>query len=270
MTPDGQPGAIGWDDADTARFYEAFQRTHRRYQDANECLVAQAHLQGGQSVLDAAAGSGLTAEAAMAYLGRAGSIICFEPAKAMRAAGRRRVHGPAVTWVRRCPQPPKQFNRILCGAAIWQMQPLPGTLRRLAALLAPGGCLAFNIPSLYLGHPETPGGGQDPLLLQLPAVLADGRTGATPPAPPVRLPGAADIDAMLVAAGLRPERWSACRRFTQAEYRDWLKIPVLTNYLLPGCDADERARRIDAAYAKVDAESWKWESWSGWTAWAPD
>lgn len=242
MTPG--TSSIQWDNADTARFYEAFQRTHRRYQDANEHLVAQAHLQDGQRVLDVAAGSGLTAAAAMPYLGHSGSIVCFEPAKAMRAAGRRRLHGSAVSWVSRWPHPTRRFDRILCGAAIWQMRSLPATFRRMAALLAPGGCLSFNIPSVYLGQPEMPGGGQD-------------------------LPSVADIDAMLIAAGLRPERWSACRRFTQHEYRDCLKIPVLTNYMMPGCDADERARRIDAAYELVDAAAWKWESWTGWTAWAP-
>jgi hypothetical protein len=49
--------------------------------------------------------------------------------------------------------------------------------------------------------------------------------------------------------------------------RDWLKIPPLTDVLLDGLSADERAAVVDAAYTGCDPESWRWETWSGWTAW---
>ncbi len=61
------------------------------------------------------------------------------------------------------------FDRILCGAAIWQMDPLCDTFGALAALLRPGGALCFNIPATYLLESEEPGGGSDPSLSSLPA-----------------------------------------------------------------------------------------------------
>jgi len=257
---------IGWDDPRTARYYEAFCARHPRYLEANAALVERAALAPGQRVLDVAAGTGGTAEAALPWLHRQGTILCVEPAVAMRARGVARVRDRRVTWPARLPEPPARFDRILCGAAIWQLVPLGTTLARLAVLLAPGGALCFNVPSLYLGQPDEPGGGRDPHLLELPALLGEGRVAEAPAGE--RLPDADGLDAMLAEAGLRPRRSAARFRLTQAAYRDWLKIPLMTNFLLPDLDPDARARRIDAAYARADAESWRWEAWTIWTAWA--
>jgi SAM-dependent methyltransferase len=258
---------VGWDDPRTARYYEAFCARHPRYLEANAVLVDRAGLRPGQRVLDVAAGLGGTAAAALPWLHRQGTILCVEPAGAMRAAGAACVRDRRVAWTGELPSPPARFDRILCGAAIWQMLSLPATLARLAALLAPRGALCFNVPSLYLGEPDEPGGGRDPLLLELPALLADGRVACAPAGDPP--PGAAAIDAMLAEAGLAARRTTTRLSFTQEAYRDWLKIPVLTNALLPDLDPDGRARRIDEAYARVDPASWRWEAWTIWTAWAP-
>jgi SAM-dependent methyltransferase len=258
---------IGWDDPRTARYYEAFCARHPRYLAANTALVARAALGPGQCVLDVAAGLGGTAEAALPWLHRQGTLLCVEPAGAMRALGEARLCDRRVAWTARLPEPPARFDRVLCGAAIWQLVPLATTVMRLATLLAPGGALCFNVPSLYLGEPDAPGGGRDPYLLELPALLAGGAT--TDGAPAERVPDAAGFDAILEEAGLRPERTTARFRLGQAAYRDWLKIPLMTNRLLPDLDPDARARRIDEAYARVEAASWRWEAWTTWTAWAP-
>lgn len=257
---------IGWDDPRTVRYYEAFCARHPRYREANRVLIERAVLAPGQRVLDVAAGTGRTAEAALPWLHRQGRIVCVEPAAAMRAVGQGRLADRRVTWTDRLPEPPARFDRILCGAAIWQLAPLGETFRRLAALLEPDGALCFNVPSLYLGEPDEPGAGRDPFLLDLPALLATDRAAAAPAVEP--LPDAAGMDALLAAAGLRPRRATMRFRLTQEAYRDWLKIPLMTNFLLPDLDPDERARLIDEAFARVDAASWRREAWAVWTAWA--
>src|SRR5258706_5734178 len=78
----------GWDHPDTARYYEAFCEMHGRYREANLALIGAASLGRGQCVLDIAAGTGRTAEAA---LDCGCEVICFEPAAAMREIGERRV-----------------------------------------------------------------------------------------------------------------------------------------------------------------------------------
>jgi SAM-dependent methyltransferase len=259
----------GWDDPETAHYYERFCDQHSRYDRANVALLRHARLKPGLRILDFAAGTGRTAEAALPFIGD-GTVICVEPALAMREAGRKRLTDPRVVWREALPEEAARYDRILCGAALWQITPLSQIIQRLAVLLSPTGELIFNIPALYLGLPDPPGGGDDPALLMLPAAIAeDNPDGVTRPeqAQSIEaLPDMAAIDQLLLEAGLSAERWSYRARFTQASYRDWLKIPVLSNHLLPGLDADSRAKRIDSAYRRVDEASRRWEHWCGWTA----
>ena len=161
------------------------------------------------------------------------------------------------------PHPQKHFDRILCGAGIWQFPSLAETVRDWAKRLAPGGALVFNMPALYVMEPDLPGGGEDPWLTALPALLMKGQA-AVAAGKPMR---ATDVDAALRAAGLRARRWRVRLKLTQAAYGAWLKIPVTTEGMMPGVASEERARRIDAALTMVHRTSWKWERWIGWTAW---
>jgi SAM-dependent methyltransferase len=263
----------GWDDRETPAYYEAFCRGHSRYRRANAALISHARIQSPMRVLDLAAGTGRTAEAALERLGEDGRVICVEPSVAMRAEGMRRVTDRRVHWRASLHEAEGPFDRILCGAAIWQLGPLPETLSLLAGFLRPGGGLVFNMPALYLLEPDEPGGGSDPLLLSLPAMLwvapDSGSIHATPETqtgPELR---PASIRQCLRAAGLRARSWTFRLRLSQEGYAAWLKIPVLTNRMLPGLTPAERARRIDAALESVDRSSWKWERWRGWTAWKP-
>ncbi len=250
----------GWDHPDTARYYEAFCEAHGRYREANLALTGAAYLERGQRVLDLAAGTGRTAEAALDW---GCEVTCVEPAGGMRDAGRRRL--PNVRWLAAWPERGERFDRVLCGAAIWQMMPLGETFAHVTELVKPGGGFAFNVPSLYLGEADEPGGGSDPRLSELVARLADGRipVAAAMEAPPP----AVEIERLLRESGFASARWCARSRLTQAALRDWTKIPVLTDALLDGVAADDRAALVDAAYAQCDPASWRWEAWTGWTAW---
>jgi SAM-dependent methyltransferase len=261
----------GWDDPETAVYYEAFCRTHSRYIRANAALIAHASITPGMRLLDFAAGTGRTAEAALRRMGEGGSVICVEPYAGMRAEGMRRITDHRVAWSPLLPDAQESFDRILCGAAIWQMHPLCETLRALARLLRPNGALCFNVPAIYLLEAEEPGGGSDPSLLSLPALLMASRTGAPAQEPSdtqayAPLSGGG-ISEWLNLVGLRAESWCFRVRMTQDAYADWLKIPVLTDRLLGDLSPRERARQIDSALRAVDRSSWKWERWRGWTAW---
>ncbi|MCX6621955.1 MAG: class I SAM-dependent methyltransferase, partial [Acidobacteria bacterium] len=170
--------AAGWDNPETVLHYERFNRRYARYRAANRALIGHSHLAGGMHILDFGAGTGRTAESALPFLGTTGSVLCVEPAAAMRLAGRKRLADVRVRWSSRLPVKPGRFHRILCGASIWQVQPLDALLERFAGLLLPGGAVAFNIPALYLGVGDEAGQGSDPLLLRLPALLAEGCTAA--------------------------------------------------------------------------------------------
>jgi SAM-dependent methyltransferase len=265
---------IGWDDPATAERYERFCRRHARYRRANEVLVRQAAMVPGLRVLDFGAGTGRTASAALSRLGRDGTVVCVEPAAAMRDAGRRRLRDARVTWRSDLPDatdPRERFDRVLAGAVIWQLDSLDDWIGRLAALLRPGGALAFDVPALYLGEPDEPGGGRDPWLIDLMTSLASQRVprhdGSSTPRTAGWRHRREDIDAALYRSGLRFRQWEFRHRLTQAAYARWLSIPVVTDGLLADVDAGERVRRIERALATVDRRSFKWERWRGWTAW---
>ena len=262
----------GWADPETAQYYEAFCVSHSRYAEANEALITRACVEPGMRLLDLAAGTGRTAEQAIRHLGEFGSVLCVEPAAGMRSEGMRRLSDPRVEWTPNLPGANGSFDRILCGAAIWQMLPLAETFRVLQRLLRPAGALCFNIPAAYLLEPDEPGGGSDPCLLSLPALLME-----RPDQVPARgehggqgsEPLRADaIGTWLGACFQRVECWSFRLRLTQESYAQWLKIPVMTERLLGLLPPAERARRIDEALLRVDRKSWKWERWRGWTAWS--
>jgi SAM-dependent methyltransferase len=263
----------GWDDADTAMYYEAFCLKHSRYSRANAALIAHADIETGMRVLDFAAGTGRTAQASLRRLGKNGRAMCVEPSAAMRNAGLRRITDPRIEWGSQLPDGQDSFDRILCGSAIWQIIPLIDTFRALTHLLRPGGALCFNIPAAYLLEPDDPGGGQDPSLLSLPGLLmgsqeyapAEAPVDAAAPAPAPLSMGV--IRDWLNEVGLRVESWQFRVRITQDAFAAWLKIPLITDRLLAGLTPRERAERIDAVLGAVDRSSWKWERWRGWTAW---
>jgi SAM-dependent methyltransferase len=195
-----------------------------------------------------------------------GELVCCEPAAAMAALGRRRHPGPDVRWTDTLPAEIGRFDRVVCGAAIWLIDPVERALARWAGLLAHGGALAFNVPSAYIGLLDAAGAGDDPFLTGI--LLALGRHRTRPvPGPRVEPPSAERIDAALAAAGLVVERWSHRERLTQATLLDWLKIPAVSERLIEATDAAAREALLDRVYAEVDSDSWRWESWSGWTAW---
>lgn len=261
-----------WDDPQAALYYEAFCHAHARYTEANEALIAHACIEADMALLDVAAGTGRTAETALRSLGETGRIRCIEPSEPMRLQGMRRLEDARVEWSGGWPSEADGFDRILCGAAIWQLQPLSQTFADLAQLLRPGGALCFNIPAAYLLEPDEPGGGTDPSLLALPTLLmamGDGACadGSASTGTEAAMPSSASMEAMLAAAGLRAESWQFRLVLTQQAYADWLKIPATSDRLLTGLTPEQRAQRIDTALRSVDHSSWKWERWYGWTAW---
>lgn len=222
-------------------------------------------------VLDVGAGLGGTAAETLKYLGPAGRIICIEPAAAMRRAGRGQQLDSRVQWRTKLPRSTR-VDRVLCGASLWQLLPLGEMLARLRGLLKNEGALCFNIPALYLGQADEPGGGRDPHLFELTRAVKSSRPESTETtrskdtvAP---LSDAADLEKMLSRAGFRSERWSFSIRLTQRAWCDWLKVPVVSEGLLGGVAPRERARCLDAAFARCDPASWRHERWLGWTAWA--
>ncbi|MBL8472566.1 MAG: phytanoyl-CoA dioxygenase family protein [Rhodocyclaceae bacterium] len=266
----------GWDDADTARTYQQFDSRHGRYRLANRALARHAELRPGLTVLDLAAGSGGTVAALLPELGEVGRVDALEPARAMADLGRKRHAAEGrLRWLDSMDAAAASYERVTCGAAIWQWDDLAALFAELAQRLAPGGALVFNIPAAYLGRPDGPGGGADPYLIQVIQLLAADTPGVVASSavatarPNETRWSVTRIARALRAAGLVPRRWQQRQKLTQAAWCDWLKVPPVSAGLWPQATAAERAERIDAAAAGLDRDSWRPELWLGWTAWRP-
>lgn len=253
-----------WDDEDVARYYEAFCTQHDRYERANEDLISRAAIVPGCRVLDFAAGQGGTTVAALRHLGDRDIVTCVEPAASMREISVDRICQHRTRWLSELPER-EEYDRVVCGAAIWMIEPIEEILRTLSDMIAPGGLLAFNIPASYLGIPDEPGGGEDPYLTALPAMLAQLELGLPElDVPDSRTP--CEITKMLEGFDLTVQTWETRYRLNQSAYRDWFKIPIVNQTLLGKVPANRRPHLIDWAYDRIDQASWRWESWVGWCA----
>lgn len=255
-----------WDSELAAQLYDNYNRRHDRYRAASAFLVEQSPLATSARVLDFGAGTGVTALAALAAMRSDGRMVCFEPAAAMRRVGETNVMDQRVRWVSTLDSS-ERFDCVLCSATIWQIEPFEDAIDQLANHVAPGGTLSFNIPGAYLGRPDEPGEGKDPYLVGLISELVD--PGRRSSEKSMDLPDPDRVETLLEDRFENVRRWSQPTRLQQASFCDWMKLPIINQPFFDGVPFEDRVRKVDAAFERCDAQSWRWETWLGWTATAP-
>lgn len=249
-----------WTHPVTAERYRMFTDRHDRYKVAARALVEAASVAPGHRVLDIAAGVGCTALACLEQLGDEDTVTAVEAAEAMRQEGERRTRGRAVNW---CAAPPEgqQYDRVICGAAIWALGPVDEAIGRMSKLVAPGGVLAVSLPAAYLGEADVPGGGSDPHLTALPEALA-GLDLGNPPTVTVSPLSEKGLTEAFHDHGFCMSRSNIRLRLTQDAYRDWLALPPVNDTLLGQVPPEERPKLINRCAEDLDMSSWRWETWA--------
>jgi SAM-dependent methyltransferase len=259
----------GWASEETARRYHEHTAGFGSYARLGERLVELAGIAPGMDVIDLACGTGVvTAEVVRRLEGR-GSVLAVDASAAMLAVAERVVQGAGVRWVagraedldRVAGEP---VDRVLCSSALWQMS-VPETLAAVRAVLRPDGRFVFNLPDGFfpgLFPPAPPL--TEPLLTQRMVAVAILDYGYVPPTRPLRRPFT-DLDslvALVSRAGLALElRYVLEVEVSPEAMRDWLRIPVFTDRILPGYDYATRMAILDRAcegYAPAAPSVTRW------------
>lgn len=249
-----------WNHPVTAERYRIFTERHDRYRLAARALIEAAAIKPGQRVLDVAAGVGCTALACLEQLEETDVVVAVEAADAMRQAGERRTQGRRIAW-RSAPPEGQQFDRVICGAAIWVLGPVSEVIGGMADLVAPGGTLAVSLPAAYLGDADEPGGGADPRLTGLAEALAELDLSNPPGAALPPLSGTS------LAQAFRDNGFSVARsetrfRLTQQAYLDWMTLPPVNDTLLGQIPPEDRPALLARLAEDLDMSSWRWETWA--------
>lgn len=263
----------GWDDEETARRYDEHTRRYPGYRRRAQRLVRLAGIEPGMHVVDLACGTGTTTAEILRRLAGRGRVTAVDGAESLLAIARARHADARVTWVRARGETldavvEQPADAVVCSAAFWQMQ-WPEAMTAVGSTLRAGGVLAFNLPRQFFPalFPERPRPSPGSSLGDRIIAVAAQRHGFVRPVPsPSALsrPGH-DLDSLrllLGEAALRLARWERYEHpVSMEEAIDWLRVPVFTARLLPGCDYATRMAILDAAldgYESTGPETSDW------------
>lgn len=231
------------------------------YAATSRDLVELAEVSGDECVLDLACGTGQTTKAALAALGREGTVHAVDSSSEMLALAREIVVDERVHWHE---SPAENVDGVVdsvdaavCNSAIWQTD-MPATFRAVHAVLRRGGRFVANIGRQFLIMPFTeeelhPRAASLFDVMQAIAVLEFGHVPR-----PTRARGFT-IDA--VVAMMRDAGFDVVDT-PELTYEDsvdrqhaWLRIPVFTERLFPDLDVEQRLAIVDKAYERVELHS---------------
>jgi arsenite methyltransferase len=114
-------------------------------------LVALAHLEDGQTVLDLATGTGIAAIAAARSVGARGKVVGVDISPGMLVQARRKIQAEELQNIElieadleRIEFEAASFDAILCSSAMMWLSRIPTALERCRRWLITGGLLAFS------------------------------------------------------------------------------------------------------------------------------
>jgi ubiquinone/menaquinone biosynthesis C-methylase UbiE len=249
-----------WDEIDNARHYARFARDFSMYRQTSADLVAVLAPEPDATIVDLACGTGATTEEILAGLGPSGRVIAFDGSAPMLAESKKSIDDARVTWVHARAE---QIDRVIelpvdavvCNAAFWQMD-VPATIAAIRRLLRPGGRLIFNVTAMCLrADSDVPAPLRTrPSFGEVVRAIAVLHHGWVPPAVggEFLLPSVRSLKEDLHAAGFSVEVHEASYQQTRAEAREWLSIPIFTEYHLPGMDYKQRMEVVYRAMDHLD------------------
>lgn len=252
-----------WQSALNARLYDEYARTHWMYQETSASLVDALSLHSVARAVDLACGSGVTTEALLRRVDGDGVIYGVDGSQAMLDVAMRRLRDERVRW--RCADAldvesvvGESCDVVVCNSAIWQLGGL-SVFARIRGVLREGGEFVFNcwaIPPRSSEAPRSASSERRSLVTAVRRIAAAEYGWVAPKLPPpkpdefpLRDLVTDDLVGIVEGAGFDVvERWwFAESSGLPGAGEAWLRIPVMTEWYLPGVPYELRMEILEKA-----------------------
>src|SRR3989344_3223794 len=143
-----------WDTEENAVAYDQYARKFPMYKSTSEDLVKISGIKSGMTVVDLAAGTGITTQAIIEKTGGDVSVIVVDQAKEMlKKAKERFLDNKNVRFIVAEAEDlnnviKKPVDAIICNSAFWQMNPKK-VFGAASHTLKNNGIFVFNLPDQY-------------------------------------------------------------------------------------------------------------------------
>lgn len=263
MTVKQDNASDGWDGARNAHFYARYARDFAMYRKTSADLVAMLRPAPGDTILDLACGTGATTQEILSALGPDGRVVAVDGSESMLAEAKDSIDDSRVWWLHGRAEQVDQVvsvavDGVVCNSAMW-LTDMPTTFPAIRRLMRPGGKLAFNITTLFIDED-----GQDgvdaplhwPALIRKIYEIAARRYRWSPPAelyaPYERPFRVQSVSRELSQAGFSVEIHSRYYEQSNVEARNWLQLPLIREYYLPGLSETQYGEVLDELASSVD------------------
>jgi ubiquinone/menaquinone biosynthesis C-methylase UbiE len=187
------------------RYYHTIAGQMALFRQSNQRLAESAELRPGLAVLDLAAGTGLTAQAALSTVPEGLQLTLIDASPSMIAVAKEELGDRVQAYYAAdaadvAALVPHKVDRVLCNLSIWYFKSPEGVMRELRKVLKPTGRLCFTLSGTYF---NTGGGVVSPQWAFMRVLKAKGLIPRGLPEVE-RLPNQRSIEGTLHGAGFKP------------------------------------------------------------------
>jgi len=147
-----------WNTKENAKAYDLYTKTFPMYKNTSSDLVTVADIKLGMTVVDLAAGTGVTTEAILNKTNSNVHVIAVDQAEEMLKQAHEKFTDGNVQFVTSEAENldkviTEPVDVVICNSAFWQMK-MRSTIAAVSNILKVGGIFAFNLPDSFFSYKE--------------------------------------------------------------------------------------------------------------------
>lgn len=238
----------------TAKKYDNYAAKYPLYKKTSQFLVKISDIRKGMSIVDLACGTGVTTTEILKKLGTSGKIINIDLSKEMLGIARKKNKQKNVSFVQLPAEDistmiKEKIDLVLCNSAFWQMD-MNKTLLGIKKILKNDGKFIFNLPSQHFKFSKKY---RDVSLSPIMQEIAIKEYGLKPKNRKLKHLDFKTVDKIIKNNSFKIIFCKTLKlNQTAKDVYEFLKIPVMTERILPNIDYLERMKILDRAYKQIN------------------